>query len=102
MAIHCRLSTILGERRLKQSEVARDTGIHRNTINALYWDRWGKVDYAILDKLCKYLKVQPGDLLVYVENGGVRQAETAPVNNGGAFAESSPQVKRGRKDTAGN
>lgn len=97
MAIHCRLSTILGERRLKQSEVARDTGIHRNTINALYWDRWGKVDYAILDKLCKYLKVQPGDLLQYVENG---DAEAVPVNNGGAFAKSGPQVKRGRKSTA--
>lgn len=66
MAIHCRLSAILGERRIKQIEVVRETGLAKATVNLLYNDRTTKVDYATLDKLCSFLNCQPGDLLVYV------------------------------------
>lgn len=66
MAITCKLSTILGERRLKMTDVARATGLSRNTIWGLYHDRVRKVDYHVLDKLCEFLGCQVGDLLVYV------------------------------------
>jgi putative transcriptional regulator len=34
--IKCHLSKLMGERKLKISDVARDTGLHRNTITLLY------------------------------------------------------------------
>ncbi|MGB9662743.1 MAG: helix-turn-helix domain-containing protein [Moorellaceae bacterium] len=66
MPITCKLSTLLGEHRLKMSDVVRGTGLAKNTVLALYHDRVRKVDYGVLEKLCKFLNCQPGDLLVYV------------------------------------
>lgn len=65
MPIECRLAALMGERRLKQTQVARGTGIATSTINFLYWDKVKKVDYATLEKLCEFLDCQPGDLLIY-------------------------------------
>ena len=39
--ILCNLAAIMGERRLKISKVAADTGISRTTLTALYYD-YGK------------------------------------------------------------
>jgi putative transcriptional regulator len=66
MPVTCRLSTILGSRRLKMADVVRGTGLAKNTVLALYHDRVRKVDYEVLGKLCRFLNCQPGDLLVYV------------------------------------
>lgn len=65
MTIHCKLSTILGEKRLKMSDIVRETGLAKGTIHALYHDRVQKVDYRVIDKLCKVLNCEPGDLLKY-------------------------------------
>lgn len=64
--IECRLSTILGAKRLKQADVLRATGLAKGTITALYYDRATRIDFGTLNKLCEFLGVQPGDLLVYV------------------------------------
>ncbi|ACX53073.1 transcriptional regulator, XRE family [Ammonifex degensii KC4] len=70
MPIHCKLSTLLGERRMKMSELARKTGLAKNTILALYHDRVRKVDYRVLEKICEALGCQVGDLLVYEPEDG--------------------------------
>lgn len=69
MAIRCRLSAIMGEKRLKMTDVARATGLARSTVWGLYHDRVQRVEYPVLDKLCRALNCQPGDLLVYVPDG---------------------------------
>lgn len=71
MPIRCRLSAILGERRIKMSELARQTGLAKGTILGLYHERVRKVDYSVLEKICKALDCQPGDLLVYVPDEDV-------------------------------
>ena len=38
MAIHCRLSAILGEKRMKMIECSRLSGVSNNTIVAMYHD----------------------------------------------------------------
>jgi putative transcriptional regulator len=68
MAIHCKLSTILGEKRLKMSDVVRETKLAKGTVHTLYHDRVQKVDYRVLDKLCSFLNCQPGDLLIFQPN----------------------------------
>ena len=53
----CRLSSLLGERRLKVSDVVRDTGIARATVDRYYYDTVQSYDREVLDKLCQYLQV---------------------------------------------
>lgn len=65
----CKLSTLLGERRLKVSDVVRGTGIARATVDRYYFDRVKSFDREVLERLCSYLKVEPGDLLRIVDQG---------------------------------
>ena len=65
--ISCRLSTILGAKRLKVSDVCRATGIARATIDRYYNDNVNSFDRKVLSSLCDFLQVTPGDLLVVVK-----------------------------------
>lgn len=67
--ITCKLSTMLGERRIKVSDVVRATGVARATIDRYYYDTVKSFDRDVLTKICKYLRVKPGDLLQWVEQG---------------------------------
>jgi putative transcriptional regulator len=64
--IKCHLSRLMGERKLKISDVARDTGLHRNTITLLYQETSARVDIEAMDKLCKYFNVGVAELFEYV------------------------------------
>lgn len=76
MAIHIRLSAILGERRIKMTELADGAGITRKTVWAWYHDKPKAIDLDTLDKICAYLGVTPGDLIVWKEdNNECSQAE---------------------------
>ena len=61
--IKCHLSKLLGIKRLKISDVSRDTGIHRGTITRLYNETAVRVEFEVLDKLCVYLGCDLDDLL---------------------------------------
>lgn len=61
--IKCHLSKLLGIKRLKISDVSRDTGIHRGTITRLYNETAVRVEFEVLDKLCAYLECDLADLL---------------------------------------
>lgn len=67
--ISCRLSTILGAKRIKVADVCRATGIARATLDRYYYDRVKSFDREVLSRLCQFLGVQPGELLVIVEQG---------------------------------
>jgi len=67
--IICRLSTILGAKRIKVSDVCRATGIARATIDRYYYDKVNSFDREVLSKLCDFLQVEPCDLLVKVAQG---------------------------------
>jgi putative transcriptional regulator len=60
--IRCNLSRLLGERKLKISEVERVTGLHRHKITALYKETALKVDLDTIDKLCEFLDCSVGEL----------------------------------------
>jgi putative transcriptional regulator len=55
----------MGEKKLKISDVAKGTEINRGTITRLYKETFTRLDADILDKLCKYLNCDVGDLLEY-------------------------------------
>lgn len=61
--LKCHLSRIMGEQKLKISDVARDTGINRGTITRLYQETAVRVEFEVLEALCRYLKCEISDLL---------------------------------------
>ena len=60
--IKCHLSRIMGEKRLKISDVIRDTGINRGTITRLYHETAERVELESIEKLCRYLNCEIGDI----------------------------------------
>lgn len=65
--IKCHLSRLMGERKLKVSDVARDTGLHRNTVTLLYQETATRVDLEAVEALCRYFGVTVGELFELVE-----------------------------------
>lgn len=57
-----RFSEILGERRLKISDIQRITGISRTTLTNLYYDKSQSITFDILGKLCDALECDVSDL----------------------------------------
>jgi len=66
--IKCHLSRLMGERKLKISDVARDTGLHRNTITLLYQETANRIELDAVDALCKYFQIPINELFEYVED----------------------------------
>ncbi len=64
--IRCHLSRLMGERKLKISDVARQTGLNRNTVTLLYYERANRVDLDAIDRLCALFNVNVGDLFEHV------------------------------------
>lgn len=68
--IKCHLSRLMGERKLKIADVARETGLHRNTITLLYDETAARVDLDAIDKLCAFFDVAVGELFERMEAPG--------------------------------
>lgn len=64
--IRCHLSRLMGEKKLKIADVARATGLHRNSVTLLYKETATRVDLEAMDKLCKYFRCGVADLFEYV------------------------------------
>ncbi len=63
--VKCHLSRLMGERKLKIADIARDTGINRGTITRLYHETATRIDIDAIDKLCGYLKCTVADLFEF-------------------------------------
>lgn len=64
--IRCHLGRMMGERKLKISDVARKTGLNRSTITSLYQETATRVDVDTIEKLCKLFDCKVGEIFEYV------------------------------------
>lgn len=64
--IKCHLSRLMGERKLKIADLARETGINRGTATRLYYETAERVDIEVINLLCQYFECTVGDLLEYL------------------------------------
>ncbi len=62
--IRIRLSTLLGERRWKQTKFEKIAGLRVATVNEYYNELVRNVALDTIDRMCKALECQVGDLLV--------------------------------------
>jgi len=61
--IRCHFARLMGERKLKIADIARDTGINRGTLTRLYYETAERVELEVLDQLCEYFQIDIGELL---------------------------------------
>lgn len=61
--IKLHLSRLMGERRLKIADVARDTGISRSALTRIYYEQVERLDLDTLETLCRYLQVEIADFI---------------------------------------
>lgn len=61
--IRCHLAKLMGERKMKVMDVARETGLNRNTITLLYKETAQRIDLEAIDKLCDLFDCDVGELL---------------------------------------
>lgn len=62
MVIRCHLARLMGERKLKIVDVARETGLNRNTVTLLYKETAQRVDLDAIEKLCELFGCDVGEL----------------------------------------
>lgn len=63
--IKCHLSRLMGERKMKISDVARETGLNRSTVTALYNETAERIDLLAIEKLCILFNCDVSDLFEY-------------------------------------
>ena len=66
--IKIHLSRILGEKRISQAELARQTGIRPSTISEIYNEIAERLNINHIDKICEYLECDITDLIEYIPN----------------------------------
>jgi len=63
--VHCHLARLMGEHKLKIADVARLTGLNRNSVSLLYKEEAQRIDFEAIEKLCLLFKCEVGDLLEF-------------------------------------
>ncbi|AWK43255.1 helix-turn-helix domain-containing protein [Photorhabdus laumondii subsp. laumondii] len=69
MSIIIRLDVILAKRKVKSKELAAIIGITEQNLSLLKNGKIKGIRIETLEKICKHLQCQPGDILEYVEDG---------------------------------
>lgn len=61
------LSDLMGKHKVKISDVSKETGIHRNTLTSMYYEKVKRVEVDVLDRLCLYFNCKLSDLIDFIE-----------------------------------
>lgn len=73
VTVNNRFAILLAEKRIKErrnislAEVADEIGISRKTLYAWENNTVTRFDVPVIDALCQYFGVKPGDLFEYIE-----------------------------------
>jgi putative transcriptional regulator len=57
----------MGEKKIRVTELARLTGLHRSRIDLLYNEKAVRIDVEVLETLCRFFDCEVGDLLELVK-----------------------------------
>lgn len=61
------LSRILGEKKMKMSELAEQSGISKTTVLSLYHEKAKGVTFEVLEKIGTALDCEVSDLIEFIE-----------------------------------
>lgn len=72
------LSTLLGQYRMTQAELARKTGIRPTTISEIYNETIDRINLEYLSRICSALDCEVEDLLRYIPDDEYYQNKPRP------------------------
>lgn len=58
----------MGKRKLKITDLARETGINRGTITRLYHETASRIELDVVDTMCKYFECNIEDLFEFIDD----------------------------------
>ena len=67
--IRFKTKVILADRNMTQRELWESAGVRPPTISAMCTGSAKQIPVDVLDKMCRVLKCQPGDLLEFIPEG---------------------------------
>jgi putative transcriptional regulator len=83
VAINNRFAVLLAEKQINErrniplAEVADATGVSRRALYAWENNKVNRFDVPVINALCKYFGIQPGELFEYVEDDPHPKQKTA-------------------------
>lgn len=78
MAIVVKLDVVLADRKVKSKDLAEFVGMTEANMSLLKQGRVKGVRFDTLERICRYLHCEPGDLLKYVEDEPAAPAKDLP------------------------
>ncbi|OJF94156.1 helix-turn-helix transcriptional regulator [Alkalibacterium sp. 20] len=69
MAIQVNLDIMLAKRKMSVTELSDKVGITMVNISILKTGKAKAIRFSTLDKICRVLSCQPGDILAYTDKG---------------------------------
>ena len=68
MGIVVRLDRVMADRKVSLNELAQNVGITNANMSNLKTGKAKAIRFSTLERICKILKCQPGDILEYVDD----------------------------------
>lgn len=68
MPIRVNLAVVMAQRRMSLNELSRQVGITLSNLSILKNEKAKGIRFDTLDKICKALDCQPGDILEYISD----------------------------------
>lgn len=68
MGIKSKLAVVLAEKEIRLTELEEKTGIALNNLSILKTGKAKAIRFSTLNRICKALNCQPGDLFEYIES----------------------------------
>lgn len=68
MGIVVRLNRVMVEKKVSLNELAQNVGITNANMSNLKTGKAKAIRFSTLERICKILKCQPGDILEYVDD----------------------------------
>lgn len=65
--LHMRIVEILEERNISKTRICKDLDIPRSNFNKYCRDEFQRIDANLVCKICEYLNIEVGDLIVRVK-----------------------------------
>lgn len=69
LKVRCRLSTLLGNKKMSMAKLSRLSGVNKNTLLGLYHERLKMISFDNIAAICEALGCQIGDLFELVAAG---------------------------------
>ena len=88
-----RLPDLMARKGISIRKLSSMTGVTYTTIRAIYHGERRSVQLAVIEAICRAMKIQPGDIYVYVPEGSDKQTPEKLADRGVSRPEGGEQTK---------